>query len=268
MLAGVSMSARAALLALLATALSPAGAMRTPCLVAARARSSDAILVTGTKAAHDAARKVASALDKDGDGKVSVQEMEQALGIFGRVYRRLRRVWRSNRNVCLVLAGLFGLTNARRFPYSILVLQTFQATGWPLVRNGLERAGEAYGSAKAAAAYDVASRREAVDELRAELRALAEVREALPLPPRASALPPTPLILPLRSTRTCRGAAGATPGGRVLHSAWWRCGRHCPRYSSSPSPGPSPNSSPKRTRCARGSTHCRQLIVRALFSQR
>ena len=175
-----SMSARAcALLALVTTALSPACAMRTPCLVAARSRSSDAVLDTGTK--------VVSTLDKDGDGEVSVQEMEQALGIFGRVYRRLRRAWRSNRNVCLVLAGMFGLTNARRFPYSILVLQTFQATGWPLVRNGLERAGEAYGSAKATAAYDVASRREAVDELRAELRALAEVREALF---------PTPCYLP------------------------------------------------------------------------
>ena len=178
------MRAWCALLALVATALSPACAMRTPCLVAARARSSD-LLVTGTKAAK------VSTLDKDGDGEVSVQEMEQALGIFGRVYRRLRRAWRSNRNACLVLAGMFGLTNARRFPYSILVLQTFQATGWPLVRNGLERAGEAYGSAKAAAAYDVASRREAVDELRAELRALAEVCEALPAP-RTSALPPTP----------------------------------------------------------------------------
>ena len=118
--------------------------MRT--LVAARARSSDAVLATGTKAASE----------------VSVQEMEQALGIFGRLCRRLRRAWRSNRSVCLVLVGMFGLTNARRFPYSILVLQTFQATGWPLVRNGLERAGEAYASAKATAAYDIASRREAV----------------------------------------------------------------------------------------------------------
>ena len=156
------MSARAGvLLALVATALSPACAMRTPALVAAKTRSSDAVLATGTKAAHDAAR-----------GQVSVQEMEQALGIFGRVCRRLRRAWRSNRNVCLVLAGMFGLTNARRFPYSILVLQTFQATDWPLVRNGLERAGEAYASAKATAAYDVASRREAVHALRAELHTL------------------------------------------------------------------------------------------------
>ena len=155
------MSARAGvLLALVATALSPACAMRTSALVAAKTRSSDAVLATGTKAAHDAARKV------------SLQEMEQALGIFGRVCRRLRRAWRSNRNVCLVLAGMFGLTNARRFPYSILVLQTFQATDWPLVRNGLERAGEAYASAKATAAYDVASRREAVHALRAELHTL------------------------------------------------------------------------------------------------
>ena len=151
------MSARAAvLLALVATALPPACAMRTPALVAAKTRSSDAALATGTKSA----------------GEVSVQEMEQALGIFGRVCRRLRRAWRSNRNVCLMLAGMFGLTNARRFPYSILVLQTFQATGWPLVRNGLERAGEAYASAKAPAAYDVASRREAVHALRAELHTL------------------------------------------------------------------------------------------------
>ena len=151
------MSARVAvLLALVATALPPACAMRTQALVAAKARSSDAALATGTKAA----------------GEVSVQEMEQALGIFGRVCRRLRRAWRSNRNVCLVLAGMFGLTNARRFPYSILVLQTFQATGWPLVRNGLDRAGEAYASAKATAAYDVASRREAVHALRAELHTL------------------------------------------------------------------------------------------------
>ena len=151
------MSARAAvLLALVATALPPACAMRTPALVAAKTRSSDAVLATGTKAA----------------GEVSVQEMEQALGIFGRLCRRLRRAWRSNRNVCLVLVGMFGLTNARRFPYSILVLQTFQATGWPLVRNGLERAGEAYASAKATAAYDVASRRETVHALRAELHTL------------------------------------------------------------------------------------------------
>ena len=67
-----AMSARAAvLLALVATALPPACAMRTPALVAAKTRSSDAVLATGTKAAHDAARKV------------SLQEMEQALGIFG-----------------------------------------------------------------------------------------------------------------------------------------------------------------------------------------
>ena len=153
----IAMSARAAvLLALIATALPPACAMRTPALVAAKTRSSDAVLATGTKAASE----------------VSVQEMEQALGIFGRVCRRLRRAWRSNRNVCLMLTGMFGLTNARRFPYSILVLQTFQATGWPLVRNGLERAGEAYASAKATAAYDIASRREVVHALRAELHTL------------------------------------------------------------------------------------------------
>ena len=171
------MSARRAgvLLALVATALSPACAMRTPHLVAARARSSDAVLATGTKAAHDAARKAVRMLDKDGGGEVSVQEMERAMGIFGRVCRRLRRAWRSNRNVCLVLAGMAGLTNAFRFPYSILVLQTFQASGWPLMRNGLERAAEAYASAKATAAYDVASRRDAVHALRAELHTLVGV---------------------------------------------------------------------------------------------
>ena len=209
-----------ALLALVvATALSPACAMRTPCLVAARARSSDAVLVTSTKAAHDAARKVVNTLDKDGDGEVSVQEMEQALGIFGRVYRRLRRAWRSNRNACLVLAGMFGLTNARRFPYSILVLQTFQATGWPLVRNGLERAAEAYGSAKATAAYDVASRREAVDELRAELRALAEVREALS---------PIPCYLPylLHPCYCLSGVRGRAEERQKRRAAAGRCTTH------------------------------------------
>ena len=222
-----------ALLALAAAALSPSSAMRTSSLVAARARPSDAILATGTKAAHGASLKVMSTLDKDGGGEVSVQEMEQALGIFGRVYLRLRRAWCSNRNVCQVLAGMFGLMNARRFPYSILVLQTFQATGWPLVRSGLQRAGEAYGSAKAAAAHDVASRRETVEELRAHLRALAEVRNSLSLSPPPTCCPPvraayTPLQptpphpMPHRSTRRCRGAAGATRGGRALHSACWR----------------------------------------------
>jgi hypothetical protein len=81
--------------------------------------------------------------------------------LCGRASRTIQRVWNTNRHLCLVLLGTLGLAHGDDFAYTILVSQTFMSTGWPVIRNGLERAAAAYEEAKQVGSVETAARRAA-----------------------------------------------------------------------------------------------------------
>ena len=116
-------------------------------------RSARRAAMAGGELTARAGRKVLSAIDSDGDGEISVEELEGAAGRFrrwcGSISRALQRTWRRNRHLGLLLTGLLGLVHGGSFAHTILFAQTFAATGWPLMRSGVQRAAEAYERAKA-----------------------------------------------------------------------------------------------------------------------
>ena len=119
----------------------------------AAGRSARRAAEAGGELTARAGRKVVSVIDSDGDGDISVEELEVAAGRFrrwcGRISRCLQRTWRRNRHLGLLLTGLLGLVHGGSFAYTILFAQTFAATGWPLMRSGVRRAAAAYDRAKA-----------------------------------------------------------------------------------------------------------------------
>lgn len=119
----------------------------------AASRSARRVAEAGGELTARAGRKVLSTIDSDGDGEISVAELEGAAGRFrrwcSRLSRGLLRTWRRNRHLGLLLTGLLGLVHGGSFAHTILFAQTFAATGWPLVRSGVQRAAAAYERAKA-----------------------------------------------------------------------------------------------------------------------
>eukprot|EP00966_Prymnesium_polylepis_P210818 4882060-Prymnesium_polylepis.1 len=118
-------------------------------------------------------------LDTDGDGEVSVEELESA---FARLRRRIlnvsvrvRRLFERQRNLCLAVGGLAGLAYGRHLAHTILFLQVFHSSGWPLARAGVQRAVVAYEAAKARMPRDTSKAapphlRERFEKLSAEVR--------------------------------------------------------------------------------------------------
>ena len=92
--------------------------------------------------------------------------------LCGRASRTIQRVWNTNRHLCLVLLGTLGLAHGDDFAYTVLVSQTFMSTGWPVIRNGLERAAAAYEEAKQVGSVETAARRAASAGKRDELKQL------------------------------------------------------------------------------------------------
>ena len=64
--------------------------------------------------------------------------------------RRIRRLFRTNRPLLLALGGTLGLAHGASAAFTVLFVQSFGASGWPLVRKGIERGRAAYEEAKAA----------------------------------------------------------------------------------------------------------------------
>lgn len=109
-------------------------------------------LKAGGDIASGAGRSLHNALDDDGDGEVSAADFERTLGRWSRWWAAVRRgvgnLVRRYRRMCLALAGVLGLTHGGRFAYIVLVARTFQASGWPLIREGFAHARKAYMKAR------------------------------------------------------------------------------------------------------------------------
>lgn len=111
----------------------------------------------------------------------SLEELESTvINLQQRLNRwrqRLGRIYRRHRNALLVAGGAFNLAYGGGFAFTLLFVQAFEHTGWPLMQGGLERAKNAYLTAKANAptretsdyADRVAPLRKELVELSAEL---------------------------------------------------------------------------------------------------
>lgn len=121
---------------------------------------------------------VKGSLDADGDGEVSVEDLESAVrGMYERCSRvagRCYRLFVRQRDLCLSAAAVLGLIYGKYLAHTILFLQVFSSSGWPLARNGVKRAIAAYEKAKARLPRDlsrVAPLRAELEELSAEVGA-------------------------------------------------------------------------------------------------
>ena len=89
-----------------------------------------AIQRKGEQLAKSAGHTVLRSLDKDGDGEVSIEELEAAVrGLQSRcdrMYRFAARIWERHKNLCLAAGGLLGLAHGGTFAYSVLFAQTFR----------------------------------------------------------------------------------------------------------------------------------------------
>ena len=61
----------------------------------------------------------------------------------------MRGIFLRNRHIVLAAGGLLGLAHGGTAAFTILFIQSFGASGWPLMQNGLRRAAMAYEDAKA-----------------------------------------------------------------------------------------------------------------------
>jgi len=83
----------------------------------------------------------------------SVEDLERSAGRARdwilRVVKRVRSVLGGHRHVALFLGGALGLLHGGTFAFTVLFLQAFGKSGWPLVQGGLQRGMAAYTEAKA-----------------------------------------------------------------------------------------------------------------------
>ena len=95
---------------------------------------------------------IVHSLDADGDGEVSLEEVEASFSRLGKRVRgllwRLRAIYNTNTQLATTLIGLIGLTHGGSFAFSVLFASAFRVTAWPLVRDSLSRASGAYTRAK------------------------------------------------------------------------------------------------------------------------
>ena len=98
--------------------------------------------------------------------------------------RRIRRLFRTNRPLLLALGGTLGLAHGASAAFTVLFVQSFGASGWPLVRKGIERGRAAYEEAKA-----VQPRRETAEYAAATTPLKRRLIELLPRSSRSSARP-------------------------------------------------------------------------------
>ena len=107
----------------------------------------------------------------------SLEELEEHVvhlrEAFGHFVGRVRRVFRANRNVLCVVGGGLGLVFGGNVAFTLLFVQSFGATGWPLVRDGLQRGQAAYQEAKAMQPRETTEYASRVAPLRRELVDLA-----------------------------------------------------------------------------------------------
>lgn len=75
----------------------------------------------------------------------TVQSMSDAIGRF---VGRVRRMFHANRHAVLAAGGVLGLVHGGTVAFTVMFLQSFGASGWPLMRGGLLRGQRAYEEAK------------------------------------------------------------------------------------------------------------------------
>ena len=98
----------------------------------------------------------------------------------GRAVGAVRRLFHANRQPFLAAGGVLGLLHGGRVAFTVLFVQSFGASGWPLVRDALRRGAQAYEEAKGLQQpRETAGYRAHVAPLRKELVALAEQLAAL-----------------------------------------------------------------------------------------
>lgn len=126
----------------------------------------------GASLAQKASRAAHRRLDQDGDGSVSLEDMEGAVQRWWRPWARAAGRICSfidrRRHLCLTVSGVLGLAWSNVLAHTIVFSHAFGSTGLPIVRGALERARESYERAKARSPRDPT----AVAPLRQELRRL------------------------------------------------------------------------------------------------
>ena len=126
--------------------------------------------------------------------------------------RQMLGSWfRAHRPLALLMAGFLGLMHGSAVAFTALFLQSFGASGWPLMRNGLQRGVAAYEEAKSMQApRETAHYKAEVAPLRRELvnlaAELAEVRRSGGSPERQREV--------LRRMRSVRQQLEAVPPSR------------------------------------------------------
>ena len=73
----------------------------------------------------------------------------QCANTINSVFCRCRNLFHKNRPVVLAAGGVLGLMHGGTVAFTVMFIQSFGASGWPLVRSGLARGKAAYEEAKA-----------------------------------------------------------------------------------------------------------------------
>ena len=107
----------------------------------------------------------------------SIEQLEDSLArardAAGAVIRWARGLFRAHRPVMLAAGALLGLMHGGSVAFTVLFAQSFRASGWPLMRGGLERGRAAYEAAKEMQPRETAAYATRVAPLRRELVDLA-----------------------------------------------------------------------------------------------
>ena len=100
-----------------------------------------------------------------------VQRLCDAVGRFA---GRVQNLFRKNRQTVLTVGGLLGLVHGGAAAFTVLFIQSFGASGWPLMQTGLRRGQVAYEEAKQSHAGEAPGESESAAPLRRKLIELAE----------------------------------------------------------------------------------------------
>ena len=113
----------------------------------------------------------------------SLEELESGLrGLRDAIHRfggQIRSIFHRNRHAIMAAGGVLGLMHGGAAAFTVLFIQSFGASGWPLMQSGLRRGMAAYELAKERAPRETDEYRHEVQHLRKELIGLAEQLAAL-----------------------------------------------------------------------------------------
>lgn len=79
----------------------------------------------------------------------SVDELERGVERARDTLGLLHRLLRANQHVALAAGGMLGLVHGGSIAYTILFIESFRKSGWPLMQSGFQRGLSAYDEAKA-----------------------------------------------------------------------------------------------------------------------